>query len=436
MINYLLSVAELFLILLTINIMFKSKIINPIANAAIILTACILIIETQPILQHLIKEENVYYIVQILDLVFFAFLYVSIFHYGQWHWKLIWSAICVSLATFCTYSTLIIFNFPETKSPVAIWISIISRIFYIFFMVALTFVKKYDTNNRIASVTLLIVPILSVAIMLIFHTLIREPEKYLQKNHVSSQLFWTTPMLLMIIVAALLLYVHTKKQTERIVEQQTLIQQNELQQMHYQEIDSIYEKITAWRHEYHSHLQVLNGLCLSKKYDMILDYLKSIESTISDFDNTINSGNGLVDSLINAKTAYAKSNQIDVSVSVRIAAEISIELTDLASIIGNLFDNAIEACLRIRQDNVHKLFININISTIKSQLIIDIKNSSDGKFNKEGAEYFTTKSERYHGIGIKRIKAVVNKYSGNMELKYKNHVFSSHISLPLTAYRS
>jgi len=157
---------------------------------------------------------------------------------------------------------------------------------------------------------------------------------------------------------------------------------------------------------------------------------------MEDFDNTINSGNGLVDSLINAKTAYAKSNQIDVSVSVRIAAEISIELTDLASIIGNLFDNAIEACLRIRQDNVHKLFININISTIKSQLIIDIKNSSDGKFNKEGAEYFTTKSERYHGIGIKRIKAVVNKYSGNMELKYKNHVFSSHISLPLTAYRS
>ena len=99
---------------------------------------------------------------------------------------------------------------------------------------------------------------------------------------------------------------------------------------------------------------------------------------------------------------------------------------DLCVILGNLIDNAIEACEKMEEGR----FIRLYIGTFQKQLYISVTNSTNEMIKKLDEEYITTKRGN-HGHGLKRINLEVEKYGGYINRKNEPGIFVTEIMLPL-----
>ena len=108
--------------------------------------------------------------------------------------------------------------------------------------------------------------------------------------------------------------------------------------------------------------------------------------------------------------------------------ETSITEVDVCLIVGNLMDNAIEACMKIQEG---ERFIRVYMDILKGQLYIYIMNAIGDNPQKAGGIYTSTKNQEHHGFGLKRIDRVVDKYHGYLERQHEEGVFATEIMLPL-----
>lgn len=156
----------------------------------------------------------------------------------------------------------------------------------------------------------------------------------------------------------------------------------------------------------------LEGMLKSQKYD---EALQSIETELNIFKNKafyISTGNITVDILLNDKMNIARNLGIVFTVNVNIRNEIKISDMNLATILGNLIDNAIEAVQEEENKNIY-----VQMNCIDNKLIIKTINT----FSKEYISEMTTKSNSYmHGIGLKSIRNIVDEYDGDFSLSLDN----------------
>jgi sensor histidine kinase regulating citrate/malate metabolism len=102
---------------------------------------------------------------------------------------------------------------------------------------------------------------------------------------------------------------------------------------------------------------------------------------------------------------------------------------DLCVIIGNLLDNAMEACLKQPEDD--KRFIRVYIGLLRQQLYIYVSNSVGGKVIKNGGSYISTKNFSTHGFGLMRVDKIAGKYGGYINRQDEEGVFATEVMLPL-----
>lgn len=204
--------------------------------------------------------------------------------------------------------------------------------------------------------------------------------------------------------------------------------QNKLVGQHIDEVQSIYLAMRGWRHDYHNHMQTLKAHVAMKQYDLANKYLNELEKDLDDIDTLIKSGNVNLDAILNSKLSLAKSREISVNCKANLPEKIKVSDIDLCVLIGNLVDNALEAC-----DNMPKgeeKFLRIYIGIFKQQLYISVTNSTKEVVRKFDYEYITNKRGN-HGHGLKRIENAVNKYQGYINRKNEPGVFVTEIMLPL-----
>ncbi|MBQ7944748.1 MAG: GHKL domain-containing protein [Lachnospiraceae bacterium] len=204
--------------------------------------------------------------------------------------------------------------------------------------------------------------------------------------------------------------------------------QNDLVNRHYDEVETMYRKMRGWRHDYHNHIQVLKVHMGMKQYEEAAEYLEHLEKDLTTVDTVIKTGNVMVDAILNSKLAMIKERKIQVDVTAIVPESISISGIDLSVLIGNILDNAMEACMKLPEE---KRFLRIYIDILKKQLYISVTNSMDGRAKKRG-NLFLTNKEGDHGFGLLRIDSIVSKYHGFINRQTENGVFATEVMLPLT----
>ena len=104
----------------------------------------------------------------------------------------------------------------------------------------------------------------------------------------------------------------------------------------------------------------------------------------------------------------------------------SIASFDLAIILGNLLDNAIEAVAELEKERQ----IKTNINYDKGRLIILVENPYQGERVKDGNRYLSTNKElSQHGLGLENVKSVLQKYDGSMDINQRSNIFSVSLLL-------
>lgn len=216
-----------------------------------------------------------------------------------------------------------------------------------------------------------------------------------------------------------------------LVDKRTLRYQSDLLEKHCEEVQNMYRQTRGWRHDYHNHIQTMKAYLSMGKTEELEEYLNKLDADLSTVDTVIKTGNVMVDAVLNSKISVAASKGIAVEAKAIVPKDLDTSITevDVCLIVGNLIDNAIEACMKIEQES--ERFIRVYMDILKGQFYIYIMNAIGENPKKAGGSYISTKNQEHHGFGLMRIDKVVDKYHGYLERQHEEGVFATEIMLPL-----
>lgn len=178
-----------------------------------------------------------------------------------------------------------------------------------------------------------------------------------------------------------------------------------------------------------NHLICINDLCSKEKYSELSDYVKTLQDSISTLETIFNTGNSIADSIINEKYSIMEKNHISFELKGLFGENILIKPVHICTIFANAIDNAIEACMKIEEISHRR--IDIEIKNSRNFLVLSFRNSIKEQLKLKDNKIKTSKQdEENHGFGLENIRAVVNKYKGDCEIKVIKDTFEISIVLP------
>ena len=204
--------------------------------------------------------------------------------------------------------------------------------------------------------------------------------------------------------------------------------QSELIEKQVREIQNMYKQVRGWRHDYRNHIQNMKIQLAQGNYAELDSYLDSLADDLTTVDTVIKTGNVMADAILNSKLSVAEKLNIRINVKANIPNNIPLSDVELCAVLGNLLDNAAEACAKLPESD---RFMRIYIGCLKNQLYMSVQNST-GAVKKIAGRYLSTKqSEGEHGYGIFRIDRVAKKYGGYVNRQNEEGVFATEIMVPL-----
>ena len=189
--------------------------------------------------------------------------------------------------------------------------------------------------------------------------------------------------------------------------------------------DAENERMRSIKHDFKNHLEMIdamlenNNIAEAKKYISELGIEK-----VKNEDAVMNTGNLALDSIINSKIEQARKSGIETELNIKkLPCDLKLTGVECCMLLGNLFDNAIEGCAGLEAGR-RKIFFDILFE--QNQLFIGLKNTTDKQPKFKNGLPITDKADAAnHGIGLKNITEVVEKYNGIMRASCENGVYET-----------
>lgn len=201
--------------------------------------------------------------------------------------------------------------------------------------------------------------------------------------------------------------------------------QEEQAKRHLDEVRSIHMEMRGYKHDFHHHLQALKGQLEAGETARAIAYIEQLDKNLQDVDTLLKTGNVTVDAILSAKIAQAKAEGITVTAEANLPGTLTLSDLELSIMIGNLLDNAIEAC---RNADCEK-FIRLSIRMKGKMMYFYLLNSSGEKKEKVGSLFKTGKSGA-HGFGLHRAEAILKAHGGWVKYNSEDGAFTSEFLVP------
>ena len=227
----------------------------------------------------------------------------------------------------------------------------------------------------------------------------------------------------------LFVYWFIRQESQRVLE----TQKNEMEKIHAQGILQLYDQITTERdilgrreHEFKNIITALKGLLKEEQYDKMKEILDVQNTELITNANVFETGNRLVNSILNTKYSEAREKGITFRFVINNLSSLNIDDRDCIVILSNILNNAIEAAEKCSQDN---RFISVKATIEDGQFIFACRNSYVNEIDPDMKS--KKKDVIAHGYGIENIKDAVNRNNGDCILKKEENEFVAVIILPL-----
>lgn len=213
----------------------------------------------------------------------------------------------------------------------------------------------------------------------------------------------------------------------KMIDKRIAAYQNALIETHYAEVENMYRQIRGWRHDYKNHIQTMKSYAVSGDLCSIKAYLDELEADLSAIDTVIKTGNKMTDAILNSKISLARSKHVPVTVDAQVSVALTTPELDLCIIIGNLFDNAIEASLALPES---ARMLRVYIEMKNTQLYMSFTNLTAEKKKKKRYGRFLSSKGDGHGLGLARIDNIVERHGGYISRNSEDGAFTTEILLP------
>lgn len=185
------------------------------------------------------------------------------------------------------------------------------------------------------------------------------------------------------------------------------------------------ESLNAVRHDLRNHILLVNNYIIDGEYNRAVEYLGNIQKVMHTTAQYVNTGNRDVDVILNY--ALDRAQRLGCKVEKRIVLPSNSFMSgyDLNVLLSNLLDNALEA---LEQADNRILCIDMHYD--RGILLLRIENTFDGVIKTRDGRYATRKKNpELHGIGIKNIQKIVEKYNGEQKIIVKDQRFRTDVIL-------
>jgi len=197
------------------------------------------------------------------------------------------------------------------------------------------------------------------------------------------------------------------------------------QSKNYQQISTAYRSTRKIIHDTKKHFRYINECIKKEHYSSINAYLAQLINELEDSHTSINTGNLVIDAFIGSSRAQAENEHITFTTKIQINTDyITVSDYDLCIILGNLLDNALEACQKVIPPKPKQ--INVNIFTTPKKFVIHICNTyADIPTSQESVNL-----QVLHGYGIPNVKSITSKYYGTYTFFTENDIYHSIVNIP------
>lgn len=196
----------------------------------------------------------------------------------------------------------------------------------------------------------------------------------------------------------------------------------------YRSISENFDNQKRKTHEYKNQISCIESLLDKKQYSKLEEYVKKIYGSLNNEPDAINTNNVIVNAILNTKYLEAEAKGIVFVFRVNDLSELKIKDEDVVTILANLLNNAIEACETCEDKKV----IKFKFVKEDDMIIIAVKNSFNYDVVYENGEIKSTKTSSVdeHGVGIKNVLKIIEKYGGAYVIEDKNKEFFFSIIIP------
>lgn len=231
------------------------------------------------------------------------------------------------------------------------------------------------------------------------------------------------------IIIIILLFKRTIEENKIKYENRLIENKLDMQYTYYLNIQENNMKVRALYHDINNHIYCINNLNNDNK--KINEYVSSLKDEIKEFEFIYDTGNMILDIIINEKSKLCRNKGIKFTCNIDFSMVKFVKPTDVSSIFSNVLDNAIEACDKINDENINK-YIKVKGTMTKAFFVLKCENSKVNDVRFQKGRMLTDKADNFiHGMGIQSIKLSIKKYNGEVLFEDCKEKFILKIYIPL-----
>lgn len=194
----------------------------------------------------------------------------------------------------------------------------------------------------------------------------------------------------------------------------------QLQQNYYEELEKNQQEVRKLRHDMKNHLSVIRNLMETGEKTDAAVYLESLEKEVS-VRNRLFCKNGIINAVLNTKYQQAADAKASCFFHISLPEELFIDPISLCTIFANTIDNAIEASVKLPEEQRR---ISVKARIEQDSFFYEIENQKNNLVFEKNGKFLSDKDDiKEHGMGISNVREIVEKYDGMMDVFYTDELF-------------
>lgn len=250
-----------------------------------------------------------------------------------------------------------------------------------------------------------------------------------------KDLEWMMPVLATLIFIGEMSAIATWQRYRRLKEEDLLLQEQVQEQGYIRKkieyTEKYQEQIRTLRHDMAGKLMILKSFLDGGRYKDASKFLSEMDIELSSGAVKYSTGNAVTDVVINEAAAICEKKSCIFDCDFSFTEDKGITAIDMAIILNNLLDNAIEAITSIPAD---ERYIRLSGASKANFYLIRIENSYDGEVIRNNDNGIISKKKTDpdlgpHGIGLKSVASIAEKYLGAVDIKTEDRTFEVKVML-------
>ena len=365
--------------------------------------------------------------VLLIVLVYMAFC--AIFYQADWKQCIFFSILDYSLLFLIDVFSLLVENILNSRDKLY---ALESGLLYLpmkFSWILLLFVLRriWKGKNSYGELSLKewwkfgMVPLFTLASMLLMYFC------YSSEKKVQAVYLFLAAVLIMINFLVLMLMQDILVKGEMLRESALSDQKKESQLAHYRDMQAVYERQGRKLHDYKNQIRTMQVLLKEGNTQAAAGLAERLTESISVEMAAVNTNHSIVDAVLNQKFHAAREQGISMIFKVGDMAGLKLDGEETVILLSNLLDNAIHECARVAEAGRNAV-INIKLVQEDGRLIFSVRNPVVEKVQTADGAVLDSEGRR-HGTGLANVKAVADKYGGDLALSCDEEKFQAVVIL-------